>query len=152
MNVNIVNETKAKLSDRRIKQAAHAIIDDLCANKIRKFKKLRSVPEVTLVFLTTAKIKKINLQYRAKNQATDVLSFTSLDDSSLGEIAFALTVLKKQAQVQKHSLDRELLYMMIHGFLHLLGYDHEASLQAEKLMFKIQDQCFERLSYIKKIL
>ncbi|MBC7742979.1 MAG: rRNA maturation RNase YbeY [Bdellovibrionaceae bacterium] len=152
MNVNIVNETKTKLSDRRIKTAAQNVIDDLLANKIRNRKRLQTSSEVTLVFLTTAKMKKINHQYRGKNKATDVLSFGSEDADSLGEMAFCLGVLKNQAREQRHSLDRELLYMLIHGFLHLLGFDHEQSVRAEKEMFKLQDAIFERLSHIKTIL
>jgi probable rRNA maturation factor len=152
MNINIVNETKLKIRARRLTQAVQDIILNLTQLKVRNFKKLHQAPEVTLVFLSAAKMKKINHQYRGKNKATDVLSFSSEDESSIGEIAFCLDVLKKQAKSQGHSLDRELLYMMIHGFLHLLGYDHEKSNREEKLMFKIQDECFERLSYIKIIL
>ncbi len=96
-------------------------------------------------------MKKINFQYRKKNYATDVLSFRPAEEVSMGELIFCLPVLKKQALAQKHSLHNELLYMIIHGVLHLLGYDHEKSKDEEKLMFAIQEACFQQLQHLKTI-
>ncbi len=152
MNIIVVNETKNKISVRRLENVAHHIIEFLKSKRIRNKSMLANRNELTLVFISKSKMQKINLQYREKDKPTDVLSFASQDESSLGEVVFCLDVLKKQAREQKHSLDRELLYMLIHGFLHLLEYDHEQSPAEEKSMFKLQNQCFEHLSYIKTIL
>ncbi len=114
-------------------------------SKLRNSKLLKS-KTVTLVFLDPQKMKKINKQFRSKNKPTDVLSFAPVEEESLGEILFCLDVLKKQAKDQGHSLENEFLYMLIHGVLHLLGYDHELSMAEEKLMFKIQDQLFAQLT------
>lgn len=90
-------------------------------------------------------MKKINLQFRNKNKPTDILSFQSEDINSLGELVLCIDVLKAQAKKQRHSLDAEVAYMLIHGILHLLGYDHEASAAEERRMFRLQDKGFSEL-------
>ena len=91
-------------------------------------------------------MKKINSQFRGKNRPTDVLSFESADPNSMGELLFCVDVLKIQARAQNHSLEQEFLYMLVHGLLHLLGYDHELSKKEEMHMFRLQDQCFRQLN------
>ena len=152
MEAIVVNETKIKISAKRINRVTQEVVQLLLTKKLRNKKLLKQKSEMTLVFLSTAKMKKINHQFRQKNKPTDVLSFASDDPASLGELLFCIDVLKKQARQQKHSLDKEVMYMMIHGLLHLLGYDHELSGLEEKRMFAIQEQAFEHLSHIQKIL
>ncbi len=101
--------------------------------------------QLTVVFLDTAKAKKLNQQFRKKNYATDVLSFQGDEGRNLGELVLCPQVLKKQAKEHKHSFEAELGYMLIHGVLHLLGYEHEKSKKEAQKMFKIQDQLFDRL-------
>jgi probable rRNA maturation factor len=115
------------------------------AKKIRNRKWLESKKELTVVFLSAREMQKINKQFRGKNKPTDVLSFAAVDPSSLGELLFCSEVLKRQAKVQNHSEFAETCYMLIHGFLHLVGYDHELSAAEEKLMFRLQDNCFAEL-------
>ena len=92
-------------------------------------------------------MQKINLQFRGKDKPTDVLSFESQDAHTLGELIFCLPVLKKQAKEHKQSLQDELTLMIIHGILHLLGYDHEASKAEDALMFQIQEYCFAQVRH-----
>lgn len=122
-----------------------AVVRGLVKTKVRNQKQLKA-KTITLVFLDPKEMKQINKQFRGKNKPTDVLSFASMEEGSLGELLFCLDVLKKQAKEQKHSLEIEFLYMLIHGVLHLLGYDHELSKKEEKLMFKIQDELFDKLT------
>lgn len=152
MEVIVVNETKTKISARRLNAVAAQVIELLLKKNLRNKKRLRAKSEMTFVFLSTRSMKKINHQFRKKNRATDVLSFSSEDPASMGELVFCLDVLKKQARSQKHALDRELLYMMVHGILHLLGYDHELSKSEEKRMFSLQDQAFDQLSHLQSII
>ena len=79
-------------------------------------------------------MRRLNQQFRGKDQATDVLSFpeappgTNLEVSPglrLGEVAIALGVASRQARRFGHSLDTELRVLALHGLLHLLGYDHD---------------------------
>ena len=94
-------------------------------------------------------MKKINKAFRGKNKATDVLSFASVTPDSLGELVFCLDVLKNQAAEQNHTLGHEFLYMLIHGLLHLLKYDHEISKTEHIKMFKRQDKLFVELTELK---
>lgn len=91
--------------------------------------------EINLEFVQGQKIKEINKEYRNKDSITDVLSFPMFERDELvdmkfshiilGDIFVCLERVKEQSEEYGHSFDRELLYMVIHGILHLLGYDHE---------------------------
>jgi probable rRNA maturation factor len=142
----IVVNASPHLSTPRLKAFFHHIFVHFLTKKIRNKKELSRKKEISLVFLNKKEMKKINLQFRTKNKATDVLSFSSEDPDSLGELLFCVEVLKMQAKQQGHSFEQEFLYMLIHGLLHLLGYDHELSKKEEKLMFRLQDQCFSLLN------
>lgn len=141
----VVNKSK-DLNARRLEAYFKKIQRHLLRQKLRNKKLLSKKSELTLVFLNKAEMRKINFQFRKKNKPTDVLSFESADENSLGELLFCIDVLKMQAKQQKHSLEQELLYMLVHGLLHLLGYDHEISKNEENLMFRLQDQCFKQLN------
>lgn len=109
-------------------------------NKYRLNKK-----ELVFVFLNSSDMRRINFKYRKKNKSTDVLSFISEDPRSLGELLICTDVIRKQAREHGVSFKEELFLMIVHGVLHLLGYDHELSKKEEKLMFSIQTKIFERL-------
>lgn len=145
MKALVVNQSKNLTLPKKIQKHLDAVVRGLNKTKVRNQKRLKD-KSLTLVFLDPLPMKKINKQFRGKNKPTDVLSFASIESGSLGEILFCLDVLKKQATQQGHSVEREFLYMLIHGVLHLLGYDHELSPKEEKLMFKIQDQLFQSLT------
>ena len=102
--------------------------------------------ELIVVFLDTKEAKKLNMRFRGKNYATDVLSFDPIDPQSLGELVMCPQVLKKQAMEHKLSFNLELGYMVLHGVLHLLGYEHEESPEAAAVMFKLQDEIFDAIS------
>ena len=90
--------------------------------------------EVAIALVTDPHIRKLNRQYRGKDYATDVLSFPP--DSGprtpdpgprlFGDIVIAAGVAKRQAREAGHSYQAELRVLALHGFLHLLGYDHDA--------------------------
>ena len=95
--------------------------------------------EVSLVFTDSETVQKLNRDYRGVDEPTDVLSFYMLPqketDSSfalppdgvtrLGEVIISYPQAAEQAKEQGHSVDKELTLLIIHGILHLLGYDHE---------------------------
>ena len=101
---------------------------------------------LTLVFLDQKEAKNLNQQFRGKNYATDVLSFSSMDPNSLGELILCWPVLKKQAKEHGLSQKLELTYMVLHGLLHLLGFDHEEDEMRAKEMFELQDAIFADIS------
>jgi probable rRNA maturation factor len=88
--------------------------------------------DVSLLLTTDRGIRSLNRRYRKKDKATDVLSFPAMNDSFPGadshggDLAISVETAARQAQDQGHSLSIELRVLMLHGLLHLAGYDHEA--------------------------
>lgn len=114
--------------------------------------------EVSLTFMTDEDIQKINAVYRGIDQATDVISF-ALEEVSEGEVAvireegmptilgdiiISVDTAKRQAEEYAHSLEREVGFLALHGFLHLLGYDHETE-EDEVKMFGRQREILDSL-------
>jgi probable rRNA maturation factor len=103
--------------------------------------------EVSLVFTDSEKVKQLNRDYRGVDKPTDVLAFYMLPqkgaDSSfalppdgvtrLGEVIISYPQAAEQAKEQGHSPQRELALLVIHGILHLLGYDHEEPEEESKM-------------------
>lgn len=104
-----------------------------------------SKKELTLVFVENKQIRKLNKDFRKKDKVTDILSFSGFSEKELGELVICGSVLDKQARDHKLSNNEELGYLLIHGVLHLLGYEHEKGGQDEKVMFELQDSLFEVL-------
>lgn len=101
--------------------------------------------ELVLVFLTPVEARQLNRRFRGRDYATDVLSFESDDESVLGELVICPHVISRQAREHGLLVREELGYMILHGFLHLLGYDHERSKSQARRMFAIQDRLFDCL-------
>ncbi len=136
-----MNQTTSRIPQKFIHNWVLSVYKELHRKKI-----LKTNRDLTIVFVSAAKIKKLNSQYRGKNKPTDILSFDSIEPSSLGELVLCLPILKKQALEHKLTVQREIGYMVLHGILHLLGYDHEKSQKEARQMFSLQDQIFEKLS------
>ncbi|MGA7953619.1 MAG: rRNA maturation RNase YbeY [Gloeobacterales cyanobacterium] len=95
--------------------------------------------ELTLRFTDDAEMQQLNQTYRSKDEPTDVLSFAVLEDELflkdmypespepqyLGDIVIAVPYANKQCQSKGHSLVEELIWLSLHGLLHLLGWDHQ---------------------------
>ncbi len=79
--------------------------------------------EISVVLVGPARIRELNKKYRQKNKATDVLSF-QYDNS--GEVVICLREVKKNTARLKSTFKKELARVLIHGILHILGYNHEA--------------------------
>lgn len=81
-------------------------------------------------FVTAEEIRRLNREWRGKDQPTDVLSFPAgtvdpLGNKHIGDVAIAWTVAEGQAKKRRHTPAREAALLALHGLLHLLGYDHE---------------------------
>ena len=99
-------------------------------------------------------IKKLNHKYRDKNKSTDVLSFPLQPERlqrpegakrlegpfDIGDIFICLPIAKKYAKRENISIERKLARLTVHGFLHLLGYDHEKSKKESDKMFKLENK------------
>ncbi len=98
-----------------------------------------------IAFVDEKEMRRLNSDFRGKDKTTDVLSFAGDDASALGELAICPQVISRQAREHGLLVREELGYMILHGFLHLLGFDHEKTASDAKKMFALQDELFERL-------
>lgn len=84
--------------------------------------------EVTVLLTTDRAVRRLNREYRGKNKTTDVLSFPAAypaETKAAGDLAISIHTARKQAADQGHALSVELKVLILHGLLHLAGYDHE---------------------------
>ena len=84
-------------------------------------------------------IKEYNKNYRNIDKETDVLSFPSDEDGELGDILISIDKAKSQAKEYGHTLKRELAFLLCHGILHCLGFDHMTK-EEEEVMFSLQEK------------
>ncbi|MGA2527164.1 MAG: rRNA maturation RNase YbeY [Smithellaceae bacterium] len=122
------NQKKIKINRRKIRSAILKILKILeCADK-----------EISINFVDDAKIKQLNKQYLGKDRATNVLSFSLREDEYgninpqvLGDIIISVEAAQKDAVYGNLTVDQEIDFLIIHGLLHLLGYDHENTTKKE---------------------
>lgn len=115
---------------------------------------------ITVILTIPEKIRKVNKEYRKIDKATDVLSFPMFtrdeldekikkqqfeNEDMLGDIIISIERVKEQAIEYGHSFERELSYMVVHGFYHLMGYDHieeddkkEMRIKEEKILEELK--------------
>ena len=154
-NFNITNISKVNLKDYLF----------FCVQIIKEVKQKLNIIydfELNLIFNSIEKQIKFNKKYRNKNYAADVLSFRLEEQGfnfsqieeikNLGDIYICVDVIKSDLVSIKNinQLDYQILFLFLHGFLHLLGYDHYY--KNEKLeMFKIQDDVLKAINIKKDI-
>lgn len=119
---------------------------------------------VSVNFVSDEEIKRLNKEFRGVDKTTDVLSFPNLNKTHkekvkkfekyadldtglifLGDILISKNVAKKQAREYEHSLKREVCFLALHGFLHLLGFDHIKE-DDERVMNKLQDKILSEVN------
>ena len=101
---------------------------------------------VSLLFTNGDNIRRLNKQYRGKDEETDVISFPSEEKEFLGDIALSLPKAQQQAADICHSTEREIAFLVAHSMLHLFGYDHEAEGDEEK-MREMQRDIMKKTGY-----
>ena len=107
---------------------------------------------VNIIIVDNKKIREINKEYRKIDKETDVISFALEDDDTfielpirvLGDIYISIDRVKLQAKDYGHSEKREICFLVVHGILHLLGYDH-MNASDEKVMFSKQEKILDEL-------
>ncbi len=118
--------------------------------------KVKEGSEVSITFVDNERIHEINKEYRQKDAPTDVISFAMEEmgegeieikgtdvPAVLGDIIISIDRTREQAEEYGHSYERELGFLAIHGFLHLLGYDHMNE-EDEKVMFSRQKELLDQ--------
>ncbi|MFC4404182.1 rRNA maturation RNase YbeY [Gracilibacillus xinjiangensis] len=145
MEIDFIDETN-KISSDQIEQ-----IEDLLLYAA-KAESVSGLAELSVTFVDNTEIQHLNKQYRDLDKPTDVLSFALEEESEgemaiageeipviLGDIIISIDKAEEQAKDYNHSLSRELGFLALHGFLHLLGYDHMEEAD-EKKMFGRQEE------------
>lgn len=148
INIDFLDETN------EVKDAHMALVEKLLQHAA-ELENIEDGSEVSISFVTNEAIHEINREYRDKDQPTDVISFAleELGEGEiqivgegipriLGDIIISTDRTREQAEEYGHSFERELGFLAVHGFLHLLGYDHMTE-QDEKEMFGKQDEILE---------
>ena len=137
VSVPVARRVKAPVSDAWIKKIVIAAL--------RGAKKTAST-EVGVVFVSDREMTKLNTVHRNKKKTTDVLSFADGAHGLLGDIVISVAQAERQAKEAKKPLRNELAMLLVHGVLHLLGYDHE-TVKDEKVMFPLQKSILKSQKY-----
>lgn len=151
MNLEIIDDHHYLTSDQLL------LIEEVLQLAGQKLKR-SDQDELDVTLVDNPTIQTLNRHYRGKDQVTDVLSFALMEGEEpvdwsnlsetvdypthLGDIIIAYQRAVDQAEEYGHSIDRELAFLAVHGFLHLNGYDHQT--QEEELeMFRLQEEVLE---------
>lgn len=153
MDLTLYDETAGHVSADQL-----SLIKDILQFAAKKLA-LKDNTEMSVTMMTNPAIKKLNKQYRGVDRATDVLSFAAEENGdetpiimdpamaaefpeNLGDLFVSVDKVEEQAKFLGHSVDRELGFLVVHGFLHLNGYDHEQPADEEK-MFGLQREILD---------
>lgn len=145
--IEINNLTKFNLDEKEIKEIIKKVLENGFKNA-----------DLSIAFVKLGIIKNLNKRYRNKNQATDVLSFSGVEKTEkkfkikkteknkyLGEIIICPEEVLKNSKEFKSGFEKEINKVLIHGVLHLLGYEHEGSKQKAEAMEKKQSYYFKNI-------
>ena len=125
MKINLINKYK----------------DDINLDILSKlFEKIKNKKTLSLIIVSNSFIKELNTKYRKIEKETDVLSFNAdnILKNDLGDIFISYEKAVMQAAEFNHSLERELAFLAVHGYLHLLGYDHLNEKDSKKMFNKTE--------------
>jgi len=128
-----------EVTNLNLKKADASFARRIAENAL-KFVGKRRPADISLVLVSEKKIREINKRYRRKNKTTDVLSFEGLN-----EIFVCPEAVRKQAKRLKIPFKNELKRVIIHGILHLAGYDHEISRKETEKMRNMENRILSRL-------
>lgn len=125
------------------------------AKMVNRIEQVKGRHVLSVIFVDEDEMHRINKQYRGIDRSTDVISFALADGINeglpyeLGDIFVNIERVKSQAESYGHSELREFAFLILHGMLHLLGYDHLTEAD-ERQMFARQDEILNRLAIERK--
>ena len=142
MEISLRNQQKRIIIDcRRIKTKIAKILGDLNEQD----------SEFSILFVNDQEIERLNKIYRGVERPTDVLSFSQregdfseINPQILGDIVISIDTASRQAKDKGHSLEEEIYILIVHGFLHLIGYDHERSPEYAKKMKEKEEEILKK--------
>jgi probable rRNA maturation factor len=143
-NIYVENNSGQKLgiTPKEIKANIKKVLDSL--TNLKGY-------ELSVLVTDDSGIQKLNKEKRGKDSPTDVLSFPVIEKDIpegykiLGEVVISLDTMKKQSREIGHTDKDEFYRLLVHGVLHLLGYDHEKSPYEEKRMQQKEDECLKMI-------
>ncbi len=147
--IHIRNLTTSEIDEKWMERIAHIALAHL----------KRSERDLNIILTGERRMRALNRFYRGKNKVTDVLAFPYSQNRLvevqreealqtnhlLGEVVICMPQAKKQARRAAHPLARELATLLLHGMLHLAGYDHEKNEQEAQRMFALQDELLAKV-------
>jgi probable rRNA maturation factor len=140
-NVEVTGPAVPRFSRREIAEFVRRVLIALRVDD--------NILEVSIAIVDDDAMRNLNRQFRKKNKTTDVLTFPADDSDAdpnasgrpLGDIVISIDQARRQATDQKHSLATEVRYLILHGILHALGYDHESdSGEMNALELKVREK------------
>lgn len=149
----------------KVDEALEALVEQV-VEKVLDFEECEEEYEVSISFVDNEEMKSLNKEYRGIDRETDVLSFPMLEfteeeleeeeeeaeyideEIALGDIVISMEKALEQSEEYGHSFNRELAFLLVHGMLHLLGYDHEEE-TGEKEMFDKQETILKEMNLIR---
>lgn len=161
MSVLIDNRQEKVAVDKAIETMVEKVVES-----VLNYEECEEEYEVSISFVDNEEMRSLNSEYRGIDTETDVLSFPMLEFSeeefeeededaeyideeiALGDIVISMEKALEQSEEYGHSFNRELAFLLVHGMLHLLGYDHEDE-TAEKEMFDKQETILKEMNLIR---
>ncbi|MGO3469085.1 MAG: rRNA maturation RNase YbeY [Weissella hellenica] len=154
MDLAIIDQSQPGVPEEQIK-----LVNDVL-NYAGQYISLPDNTEMSVTFVNNNEIQRYNRKYRGLDKPTDVISFAIEDDGddlpllmdedmsdeiakNIGDIIVSVDKIREQAEYLEHSYERELGFLVVHGFLHLNGYDHMLSEADEKVMFDLQREILD---------
>tara|TARA_B100001057_G_scaffold15192_1_gene14395 strand:+ start:4545 stop:5012 length:468 start_codon:yes stop_codon:yes gene_type:complete len=153
IKVNVLSEEKSWI--KKIKKKDR-FFNEICNSFPKKYKFANKKVYLTLLLSNNREIKKLNKKFRKKNKHTDILSFPfqqnkkKLKKYYLGDIIISFNYIDKPKNLSNNDFKKKVIKIFIHGFLHLLGFDHIKNKEYKK-MIKEEQRIFKFIKKTKKI-
>tara|TARA_B100000035_G_scaffold246531_1_gene215215 strand:- start:365 stop:826 length:462 start_codon:yes stop_codon:yes gene_type:complete len=147
IKVNVLSEEKSW--SKKIKKSQE-FFDNICKKFPKKFRFLNKRVYLTLLLSNNKRIKNLNSRFRNKNKHTDILSFPFKQKKSnpkeiyLGDIIISFNYMNKPRDLNSKEFKKKTIKIFIHGFLHLIGYDHIKEKDYKK-MFNMEKKIFKSI-------
>ena len=147
IKINVLSEEKSWAKKIKKKQE---LFDNICRNFPKNFRFLNKKAYLTLLLSNNKRIKDLNRKFRNKNKHTDILSFPfeqkkkNFKEIYLGDIVISFNYMNKPKNLTSKEFKKKTIKIFIHGFLHLLGYDHTKEKNYKK-MLKMEQKVFRSI-------
>jgi probable rRNA maturation factor len=147
IRINVISEEKSWSKKLKKKES---LFNNICKHFPKKFRFLNKKVYLTLLLSNNKNIKILNKKFRKKNKHTDILSFPSgqktknLKKIYLGDIIISYNYMNKPKDLTNFEFKKKTIKIFIHGYLHLLGYDH-INLKDYQIMYREEKKIFDSI-------